>query len=99
MAKLNLKDATKELVEHASGILEEATKVRKEADWLFETLKRMDNDLNRMAPCWLKARKRRLQRHLKRKRKKRTKTQLCRKRLRNLRLRKTRLRRRFRLNP
>ena len=49
MAKLNLKDATKELVEHASGILEEATKVRKEADWLFETLKRMDNDLNRMA--------------------------------------------------
>ena len=41
MAKLNLKDATKELVEEASGILEQATKVRKDADWLFETLKRI----------------------------------------------------------
>ena len=42
MANVKLKDATKELVEEASGILEEATRIRKEADSLFETLKRMD---------------------------------------------------------
>ena len=38
MAKVNLRDATKELVEEASGILEQATRVRKGADSLFETL-------------------------------------------------------------
>jgi len=47
MAKVNLKDATKELMEGASGILEQATRVRKGADALFDALKRMDADLNR----------------------------------------------------
>ena len=46
---MNLKDATKELVEEASGILEEATRIRKDADSLFDTLKRLDNEMNRQA--------------------------------------------------
>ena len=49
MANVNLKDATKELVGEASGILEEATRIRKEADSLFETLKRLDMEMNRQA--------------------------------------------------
>ena len=49
MANVNLKDATKELVAEASGILEEATRIRKEADGLFETLKRLDMEMNRQA--------------------------------------------------
>ena len=49
MANVDLKNATKVLVEEASGILEEATRIRKEADSLFETLKRMDMELNRQA--------------------------------------------------
>ena len=49
MANVNLKDATKELVGEASGILEEATRIRKEADSLFDTLKRMDAEMNRQA--------------------------------------------------
>ncbi|MBQ6513819.1 MAG: translation initiation factor IF-2 [Clostridia bacterium] len=49
MANVNLKDATKELVAEASGILEEATRIRKEADSLFDTLKRMDMEMNRQA--------------------------------------------------
>ena len=49
MANVKLKDATKELVEEASGILEEATRIRKEADGLFETLKRLDGEMNRQA--------------------------------------------------
>ena len=47
MAKVNLKDATKELVEGASGILEQATRIRKEADFLFESLRSMDAEMNR----------------------------------------------------
>ena len=47
MAKLSLKDATKVLVEEASGILEQATQVRKNADYLYDTLKRMDMEMNR----------------------------------------------------
>ena len=47
MAKMNLRDATKELVEGASGILEQATRVRKNADSLFDTLKQMDMEMNR----------------------------------------------------
>ena len=42
MANVNLKDATKELTAEASGILEEATRIRKQADSLFDTLKRLD---------------------------------------------------------
>ena len=49
MANVSLKDATKVLVEEASGILEEATRIRKEADSLFDTLKRMDMEMNRQA--------------------------------------------------
>ncbi len=49
MANVKLKDATKELVEEASGILEEATRIRKDADGLFETLKRLDMEMNRQA--------------------------------------------------
>ncbi len=49
MANVNLKDATKELVEEASGILEEATRIRKDADALFDTLRRMDMEMNRLA--------------------------------------------------
>ena len=49
MANMKLKDATKELVEEASGILEEATRIRKDADSLFETLKRLDAEMNRQA--------------------------------------------------
>ena len=49
MANVKLKDATKELVEEASGILEEATRIRKEADGLFDTLKRLDSEMNRQA--------------------------------------------------
>ncbi len=47
MAKMNLRDATKELVEGASGILEQATRVRKNADSLFDALKQMDMEMNR----------------------------------------------------
>ncbi len=46
MATLNLKDATKVLMEDASGILDEATRVRKQADSLFETLKQIDLEMN-----------------------------------------------------
>ena len=46
MATMNLKDATKVLVEDATGILEEATQIRKEADFLYESLKRMDLEMN-----------------------------------------------------
>ena len=46
---MKLKDATKELVEEASSILEEATRIRKDADSLFETLKRLDAEMNRQA--------------------------------------------------
>ena len=49
MANVKLKDATKELVEEASGILEEATRIRKEADGLFDALKRLDAEMNRQA--------------------------------------------------
>ena len=49
MANVNLKDATKELVGEASGILEEATRIRKEADGLFDALKRLDSEMNRQA--------------------------------------------------
>ena len=49
MAKVNLKDATKGLVEEASGILEQATRIRKEADSLFDTLKRLDLEMSRQA--------------------------------------------------
>ena len=49
MANVKLKDATKELVEEASGILEEATRIRKEADGLFDALKRLDSEMNRQA--------------------------------------------------
>ena len=49
MANVSLKDATKVLVEEASGILEEATRVRKQADSLFETLRRLDAEMNRQA--------------------------------------------------
>ena len=49
MANVSLKDATKVLVEEASGILEEATRIRKQADSLFDTLKRMDAEMNRQA--------------------------------------------------
>ena len=47
MAKVNLKDATKGLVEEASGILERATGIRKDADVLFDMLRRMDMEFNR----------------------------------------------------
>ena len=47
MAKVNLKDATKGLVEEASGILERATGIRREADALFDVLRRMDMEINR----------------------------------------------------
>ncbi len=49
MANVNLKDATKELTVQASGILEEATRIRKEADSLFDALKRLDMEMNRQA--------------------------------------------------
>ena len=47
MAKVNLKDATKGLVEEASGILEKATGIRKDADALFAALRQMDQEFNR----------------------------------------------------
>ncbi len=47
MAKVNLKDATKGLVEEASGILERTTAIRKDADALFATLRQMDQEFNR----------------------------------------------------
>ena len=47
MAKVNLKDATKGLVEEASGILERATGIRREADALFAALRQMDQEFNR----------------------------------------------------
>jgi len=47
MAKVNLKDATKGLVEEASGILERATGIRKDADALFDALRRMDMEFSR----------------------------------------------------
>ncbi len=46
MATLNLKDATKVLMEDASGILDEATRVRKQADSLFEALRQLDMEMN-----------------------------------------------------
>jgi len=47
MAKVNLKDATKGLVEEASGILEKATGIRKDADALFAALRQMDQEFSR----------------------------------------------------
>ena len=47
MAKVNLKDATKGLVEEASGILEKATGIRKGADALFNALRQMDQEFSR----------------------------------------------------
>ena len=47
MAKVNLKDATKGLVEEASGILERATGIRREADALFNALRQMDQEFSR----------------------------------------------------
>ena len=47
MAKVNLKDATKGLVEEASSILEKATGIRREADALFDALRRIDQEINR----------------------------------------------------
>ena len=46
MATMNLKDATKILVEESSGILAEATRIRKEADYLYEALRRLDAEMN-----------------------------------------------------
>ena len=46
MATMNLKDATKVLVEESSGILAEATRIRKEADYLYDALKRLDAEMN-----------------------------------------------------
>ena len=46
MATMSLKDATKELVEESSGILAEATRVRKEADFLYDALRRLDAEMN-----------------------------------------------------
>ena len=46
MATMNLKDATKVLVEESSGILSEATRIRKEADYLYDALKRLDAEMN-----------------------------------------------------
>ena len=46
MATMNLKDATKVLVEESSGILAEATRIRKEADYLYDALKRLDAQMN-----------------------------------------------------
>ena len=47
MAKVNLKDATKGLVEEASVILERATGIRKDADALYDMLRRMDQEISR----------------------------------------------------
>ena len=47
MAKGNLKVATRELVEQATEILDRTKRARREADALFDTLKRMNEDLNR----------------------------------------------------
>ena len=46
MATMNLKDATKVLVEESSEILTEATRIRKEADFLYDALKRLDAEMN-----------------------------------------------------
>ena len=46
MATMNLKDATKVLVEESSEILSEATKIRKEADYLYDALRRLDAEMN-----------------------------------------------------
>ena len=47
MAKVSLKDATRELMEGASNLLEQASSVRKGADALLDALKRMDAEWNR----------------------------------------------------
>ena len=47
MAKVNLKDATKGLVDEASEILEKAAGMRREADFLMDALRRMDAEMNR----------------------------------------------------
>ena len=47
MAKVTLKDATKNLVEEASGILEKATRVRKNADSLFAALRQINEQITR----------------------------------------------------
>ena len=47
MAKVNLKDATKGLVDEASEILEKAVGMRREADSLMDALRRMDAEMNR----------------------------------------------------
>ena len=47
MANVNLKDATKELVADASGMLENATRLRKNADSLMDRLKRLDAEFAR----------------------------------------------------
>ena len=46
MATMNLKDATKVLVDESSEILAEATKIRKEADFLYDALRRLDAEMN-----------------------------------------------------
>ena len=46
MATTNLKDATKVLVEESSVILEEATRIRKEADFLYDALRQLDAEMN-----------------------------------------------------
>ncbi|MBQ6061523.1 MAG: translation initiation factor IF-2 [Clostridia bacterium] len=47
MAKVNLKDATKGLVDEASEILEKAVGMRREADSLMDALRRMDAEMSR----------------------------------------------------
>ena len=42
MAKVNLKDAARELVEQTGELLEKTTKARRQADALYDTLKRID---------------------------------------------------------
>ena len=47
MAKANLKETTKGLVEEASVIRDKATEIRREADSLFDALRRMDQEFTR----------------------------------------------------
>ena len=47
MAKLSLKDVTKDLMDGSAEILEQATAIRREADALYEMLRRMDQDMTR----------------------------------------------------
>ena len=47
MAKVNLKDATKGLVEEASELLGRANGMRREADALLDALRQIDMEMNR----------------------------------------------------